>query len=96
MIDKLDIQGGERCAVFVCSTRLCRVASCVCCPVLVIIQARLGVGIKRICDDNAYFEHGTPRIPAKHWMETANEEAEDAFLAAEQDAWNKHLDDLNL
>lgn len=43
-----------------------------------------------------YLEYGTPRIPAKHWMETANEEAEDAFLAAEQDAWNKHLDDLNL
>nr|DAL91781.1 MAG TPA: hypothetical protein [Caudoviricetes sp.] len=43
-----------------------------------------------------YLEYGTPRITATHWMETANEEAEADFLTAEQDAWNKHLDDLNL
>lgn len=41
-------------------------------------------------------EYGTPRVPAKHWMETANEEGGDACVDAMQDAWNKHLDDLNL
>lgn len=41
-------------------------------------------------------EYGTPRISAKHWMETANEEGRDACTEAMQEAWNKHLDDLNL
>lgn len=41
-------------------------------------------------------EYGSPRIPATHWMERGYEESKDAFLAAEQEAWNKHLDDLNL
>ena len=43
-----------------------------------------------------YLEHGTPRIKAKHWMEAANEESAAACTEAEQEAWNKHLDDLNL
>lgn len=35
-------------------------------------------------------EFGSPRIAARHWMENANEEAEDEVVAAEQAA----LDDL--
>lgn len=33
-------------------------------------------------------EYGSPRIAARHWMETANEEAEDEVVAAEQAAWD--------
>lgn len=33
-------------------------------------------------------EYGSPRITARHWMETANEEAEDEVVAAEQAAWD--------
>lgn len=33
-------------------------------------------------------EHGSPRIAARHWMETANEEAADDVVAAEQAAWD--------
>lgn len=33
-------------------------------------------------------EHGSPRIAARHWMENANEEAEDEVVAAEQAAWD--------
>lgn len=33
-------------------------------------------------------EFGSPRIAARHWMETANEEAEDEVVAAEQAAWD--------
>lgn len=49
-------------------------------------------------ENNFYdiLEYGSPRIPATHWMERGYEESKDAFLAAEQEAWNKHLDDLNL
>lgn len=41
-------------------------------------------------------EYGSPDVKARHWMETANEESESERIAAMQDAWNKHLDDLNL
>ena len=45
----------------------------------------------------AYFlEYGTPRMPAKHWMEIVNEETQEAVSEAMQEAWNKHLDDLGL
>lgn len=38
-------------------------------------------------------EYGSPRIsPGFHWMETANEEAEDESLAAMQSAWNDVID----
>lgn len=33
-------------------------------------------------------EHGSPRIAARHWMESANEEAADEVVAAEQAAWD--------
>ena len=33
-------------------------------------------------------EFGSPRIAARHWMETANEEAADDVVAAEQAAWD--------
>ena len=33
-------------------------------------------------------EVGSPRIAARHWMENANEEAEDEVVAAEQAAWD--------
>ena len=33
-------------------------------------------------------EYGSPRIAARHWMENANEEAEDDVVAAEQAAWD--------
>lgn len=33
-------------------------------------------------------EYGSPRITARHWMETANEEAADDVVAAEQAAWD--------
>lgn len=34
-------------------------------------------------------EYGSPRIPASHWMEEANEEAADEVVAIQQDAWDK-------
>lgn len=43
-----------------------------------------------------FLEYGTPRIKPRHWMEAANEEGGDACTEAMQEAWNKHLDDLNL
>lgn len=43
-----------------------------------------------------YLEYGTPRIAARHWMETANEEAAEEMFAAEQAAWDEHLRSLNL
>lgn len=36
-------------------------------------------------------EHGSPRIAATHWMENANEEAEEDVVAAQQEAWNELL-----
>lgn len=41
-------------------------------------------------------EYGTPRIKARHWMETANDIAYEDTVEAMQEAWNEHLDDLNL
>ena len=32
--------------------------------------------------------YGSPRISATHWLENANEEAEEEVIAAQQDAWN--------
>lgn len=36
-------------------------------------------------------EYGSPRIRASHWMETANEEASDEVVAAEETAWDELL-----
>ena len=33
-------------------------------------------------------EYGTPRIAATHWLENANEEAEEEVYASQQAAWN--------
>lgn len=33
-------------------------------------------------------EYGSPRIAARHWMENANEEAENEVVAAQQAAWD--------
>lgn len=41
-------------------------------------------------------EYGTPRMAARHWMETANEEAADDVVAAEAAVWDEHLKSLNL
>lgn len=40
----------------------------------------------------AYFlEYGTPRMPATHWMETANEQAMEEAQAAMETAWDEYL-----
>lgn len=36
-------------------------------------------------------EYGSPRISATHWMENANEEAEDEVVEIQQEAWNEML-----
>lgn len=36
-------------------------------------------------------EYGSPRISATHWMETANEEAVEEVVAAQQSAWDDLL-----
>lgn len=36
-------------------------------------------------------EYGSPRIAARHWMETANEESEDDVISAQQAAWDELL-----
>lgn len=41
-------------------------------------------------------EYGTPRMAARHWMETANEEASDEVVAAEAAVWDEYLNSLNL
>lgn len=41
-------------------------------------------------------EYGTPRMAARHWMETANEEASDEVVAAEAAVWDEYLKSLNL
>lgn len=33
-------------------------------------------------------DHGSPRIGATHWMEIANEEAEEEVVSAQQNAWD--------
>lgn len=43
-----------------------------------------------------YLEYGTPRMPAAHWMETANEEAAEEAQAAMEAAWDEHLKTLGL
>lgn len=40
--------------------------------------------------------YGSPRIDATHWLEIANEEAEDEVIAAEQEAWNGVLTEKGL
>lgn len=36
-------------------------------------------------------EYGSPRIPASHWMENANEEVEEDVISAQQTAWDELL-----
>lgn len=36
-------------------------------------------------------EFGSPRISATHWLENANEEAEEEVISAQQDAWDELL-----
>lgn len=36
-------------------------------------------------------EYGSPRIGATHWMENANEDAEDEIISAQQSAWEDLL-----
>lgn len=37
----------------------------------------------------AYIQnYGSPRVTATHWLEIANEEAEEEVVAAQQEAWN--------
>lgn len=36
-------------------------------------------------------EYGSPRISATHWLENANEEAEDEVVSAQQAAWDDLL-----
>lgn len=41
-------------------------------------------------------EYGSPRISARHWMETANEDAEDELISIQQDAFDKLLESKGL
>ena len=41
-------------------------------------------------------EYGSPRIAPRHWMESANEEAEAELMEAEQNAWNDLLEKKGL
>lgn len=41
-------------------------------------------------------EYGTPRMAATHWMETTNEEAGDAVVAAEYTVYDDFVNNLNL
>lgn len=41
-------------------------------------------------------EYGSPRIPASHWMEKANELAEPEMMQAEAAAWDEYLKSINL
>ena len=41
-------------------------------------------------------EYGTPRMAATHWMETSNEEAGDAVVAAEYTVYDDFVNNLNL
>lgn len=41
-------------------------------------------------------EYGSPRIAPRHWMENANEEAEEDVVEVMQDAWNKLLESKGL
>ena len=54
-------------------------------------------GRKKTNAEVAYvLEYGTPRMSARHWMETANEEASDEVVAAEAAVWDDYLKSLNL
>lgn len=54
-------------------------------------------GRKKSNAEVAYvLEYGTPRMAARHWMETANEEASDEVVAAEAAVWDDYLKSLNL
>ena len=41
-------------------------------------------------------EYGSPRISATHWMENANEEAEDEVVSAQQAAWDDLITEKGL
>lgn len=41
-------------------------------------------------------EYGSPRISATHWLENANEEAEDEMVSAQQAAWNDLITEKGL
>lgn len=41
-------------------------------------------------------EYGSPRIDATHWMENANEAANDEMMDAMAAVWDEHLKSLNL
>lgn len=41
-------------------------------------------------------EYGSPRIAARHWMETANEDAEEELISIQQDAFDKLLESKGL
>jgi len=41
-------------------------------------------------------EVGSPRITARHWMESANEEAADEVVAVQQEAWNDLMEKKGL
>ena len=41
-------------------------------------------------------EYGSPRIPASHWMEEANEEAADEVVAMQQEAWDQLITEKGL
>ena len=54
-------------------------------------------GRKKSNAEVAYvLEYGTPRMAARHWMETANEEASDEVVAAEAAVWDDYLKSMNL
>lgn len=41
-------------------------------------------------------EYGSPRISPRHWMETANEEAENQIVAIQQEKWNELMEKKGL
>lgn len=41
-------------------------------------------------------EYGSPRIPASHWLETANEEAEGEVISIQQEAWDEMIEKKGL
>lgn len=56
---------------------------------------RLSKGVSSV-DVGYYLEHGTPRMPAYHWMENANKEAEPECHAAMYAAWNEYVSSCGL
>lgn len=47
-------------------------------------------------DVGYYLEYGTPRMPAFHWQERANEEAEEETTKAMENAWDEYLSSKGL